>query len=330
MKFFFQPPKFLSAKISPLNVYLKYLSFVGVTQSNSNDPSPMQASGEGSFTSSPEKNFQNSSNAKTIDTEKKTVDSNKDDVLSAPPGYSSLFPTESIEEEFPDMNIVVPTTPVISDIPPQYPVTNHQMVSLPADLPKYKMSSNPRGICLILSNSNFKEARERGKNLRDRPGTKIDVERITKTFSDLKFKVKCHEELPAQAMFQALSYFAMNIDHSQYDCFVCFILTHGNDSGLFGVDGEDIKINYATSLFEPIDKLKGKPKLFFFQACRGVSETKSYKKDSCNFGDNDNSYLSQYSVPLGSDFFLGYATPPGKNFIFINYLYNFPAILFFI
>lgn len=67
------------------------------------------------------------------------------------------------------------------------------------------------------------------------------------------------------------------------DCFVCAVLTHGNEAVkslggnpsatevhldlLFGIDGKAITVNYLTETFN--DKycpaLKGKPRLFFLQ-----------------------------------------------------------------
>lgn len=180
-------------------------------------------------------------------------------------------------------------------------------------IPHYKMSSEPRGQCLIISNADFSLARSKGKPLNDRPGTENDLKMLESTFKWLKFDVKCFSNLHTTDMYKTLNRYAMEVDHTDYDCFVCCILTHGNDSGLYGVDGLDLKISNITMLYEPVPSLYGKPKLFFFQACRGVAETRPYTKD--DFGDeNDDStsYISQYAAsPLGSDFFIGYATPPG-------------------
>lgn len=59
-------------------------------------------------------------------------------------------------------------------------------------------------------------------------------------------------------------------DHSQYDCFVCFVLTHGAEHKLLGSDGNTIQLKEFISAVsdQHCATLKGKPKLFFIEACR--------------------------------------------------------------
>ena len=60
-------------------------------------------------------------------------------------------------------------------------------------------------------------------------------------------------------------------DHEQYDCFGCFILSHGISAGVYGVDGKVVDIQKILDMFnsQSCQSLVGKPKLFFIQACRG-------------------------------------------------------------
>jgi hypothetical protein len=63
-------------------------------------------------------------------------------------------------------------------------------------------------------------------------------------------------------------------DHECHDCFVCFIMSHGNNGFITGLDGQIPRIEKWRSCFRP-DKcpgLIGKPKLFFLQACRGSEQ----------------------------------------------------------
>ena len=64
---------------------------------------------------------------------------------------------------------------------------------------------------------------------------------------------------------------AHNIDHKDYDCFVCCILSHGVLSHLYGTNGRLVPIKDLTSVFQTnrCPSLAGKPKLFFLQACQG-------------------------------------------------------------
>ena len=63
------------------------------------------------------------------------------------------------------------------------------------------------------------------------------------------------------------------------DCLVVFIMCHGRQKGkmersveLLAYNGQPIDTNWLTSEFQSngttLSSLKGKPKLFFFQACR--------------------------------------------------------------
>ena len=60
-------------------------------------------------------------------------------------------------------------------------------------------------------------------------------------------------------------------DHSQADAFILFIMTHGENGFVFGIDGSKVSIDdeIAGILGECLT-LRNKPKLLFFQACRGM------------------------------------------------------------
>jgi len=67
-------------------------------------------------------------------------------------------------------------------------------------------------------------------------------------------------------------------DHSAYDAFVLVILSHGNQDGVYGIDGDKdkeadgfVSLDDIKSLFDPpkCKSLSGKPKMFFIQACQG-------------------------------------------------------------
>ncbi|XP_066916137.1 caspase-3-like isoform X2 [Clytia hemisphaerica] len=187
-------------------------------------------------------------------------------------------------------------------------------------LKRYKMDSNPRGIFLIISNSDFSFALEKnGLTINDRDGTIKDVERLDKTFTGLQFDIKKYHDLDAESMEKCLEYFA-TLDHTYYDCFACCIMTHGTESTLVGTDGDEIQLTNVLGKFESVKSLIGKPKLFFFQACRGKPAKKPYfTKDSAPGGYggastwDDNMFGKRYTPPLGSDYFIGYATPPNHD-----------------
>nr|6PDQ_A Chain A, Ancestral Effector Caspase-3/6/7 [Homo sapiens]6PDQ_D Chain D, Ancestral Effector Caspase-3/6/7 [Homo sapiens] len=129
----------------------------------------------------------------------------------------------------------------------------------------YKMNHKRRGLCLIINNKNF----DRKTGMKTRNGTDKDAENLEKTFKSLGFEVKVYNDLTAEEMQETLQEVSKE-DHSDSDCFVCVLLSHGEEGLVYGTDGK-IEIQELTSLFkgDKCQSLVGKPKLFFIQACRG-------------------------------------------------------------
>ncbi|XP_067087317.1 caspase-8-like [Osmerus mordax] len=151
----------------------------------------------------------------------------------------------------------------------------------------YKMTSSPRGICLIINNEIFPSE--------DRPGSYADAVSLARVFNWLGFWVVIVEDQGAQKMRDTLKLFAgLNpnslselknmkewagerkkfidldgiIQHG--DAFVCCILSHGCSEGIYGSDDEVLPYKELLSFFKGSNcsALKDKPKLFFFEACR--------------------------------------------------------------
>jgi len=136
----------------------------------------------------------------------------------------------------------------------------------------YKMDSNPRGICLIINMATFEKGHQ---HLTPRRGADNDKRVLTELFQDrLHFKVQVHNDLDMETL-EKLLLTASIIDHSKYDAFACCFLTHGKLGVLYTSDAKPIRILDVTDYFN--DKncptLRGKPKLFFIQACmKGVED----------------------------------------------------------
>ena len=61
-------------------------------------------------------------------------------------------------------------------------------------------------------------------------------------------------------------------DHSDEDCFIVFILTHGSKGFVYGTDGGKLSIEddiVAPFCGDRCKSLLNKPKIFFIQACQG-------------------------------------------------------------
>ena len=94
----------------------------------------------------------------------------------------------------------------------------------------------------------------------------MDLKAVVKCFNALKFEVHIHRNLNYADIATLLDEMASDIDHSHSDCFVMFLLSHGNLGTIYAYDAP-----YPTQkLWEPFTAnraptLTGKPKLFFIQ-----------------------------------------------------------------
>ncbi|XP_078499970.1 caspase-7-like isoform X3 [Lissotriton helveticus] len=101
--------------------------------------------------------------------------------------------------------------------------------------------------------------------------------------------------------------------HSDNACFVCVLLSHGEEGYIYGTDGM-IEIKELTSLFrgDRCRTLVGKPKLFFIQACRGKHLDTGLEADAASGSDSDDEGTSpKNKIPVEADFLLAYSTVEG-------------------
>ena len=146
--------------------------------------------------------------------------------------------------------------------------------------------------------------------MENRTGSEVDVEAI-KAFCDLTgiyvHKTSKTENLTATEI-EALCSEVSERDFSRYNGFLCFILSHGKEEVIFGVDGNEVSVQKIISSFRGKPTLNGTPKLFFIQACRG---------NKSDFGVESDSYkvnqLSRMHLPTDADFLVAYSTAEGNE-----------------
>ncbi|XP_013415815.1 interferon-induced helicase C domain-containing protein 1 isoform X2 [Lingula anatina] len=136
--------------------------------------------------------------------------------------------------------------------------------ALGARILNYKNTSSPRGRVLVINNKKFD-----GK--RDRRGTEHDVAMLEKLFTGLHYQVVVKHDLKAQEIKDALREESQNPVHESLDSFVFVILSHGDKGIVYGTDLKFVKYQEIFSFFnnKSCPGLRGKPKLFFIQACQG-------------------------------------------------------------
>ena len=148
----------------------------------------------------------------------------------------------------------------------------------------YNMTAIPRGITLIVNNKIFA-----GKADKPRHGSQEDVRQIEALFAALGFEVRKRENLSRLHLLDELDDVACQ-DHSAYDCFVLWLMSHGRSGEVFCSDGNTIPIQTLHDMFSNSDTLSGKPKLFFIQACRGDGEDEGVSNAA-------NTTISSYELP---------------------------------
>lgn len=159
-------------------------------------------------------------------------------------------------------------SPESQDIRPRPPVRTRR-----DSIQSYKMDASPCGHCLIINNVEFDPESE----LSSRKGSNIDCEKLERRFKALNFIVEVKTNLKQKQIKHQLSALSKK-DHSQYDCCVVIMLSHGTEvshsrfpGAVYGVDGQFVPVQHITNYLngQHCPSLQGKPKLFFIQACGG-------------------------------------------------------------
>lgn len=141
----------------------------------------------------------------------------------------------------------------------------------------YKMTSQNRGMALIIDNENF-------ETLPPRRGSHVDKDCLAQLFQQLGFWVVIKRDLRKLTFEYELMSFATDTIHHQMDMTIVCILSHGEDGTILCTDGKSISIEAILDKFNNrmAPPLKGKPKYFLFQACRGLRIDPGVETDGPN------------------------------------------------
>lgn len=161
----------------------------------------------------------------------------------------------------------------------------------------YPIFRRTRGVCVIV---NIRDV----IGLSTRLGTETDEKLLTQLFQHLHFEVQIYHNLDAVDIKRNIEALSANNSLRDHQCFVLFVLSHGeaiaDENGrridcIYGSDGQKIPVD---ELLMPLTdarcpNLVGKPRIVFFQACRG----KHYQTQT-----------DAPSPPVYRDFLIGYPT----------------------
>ena len=149
----------------------------------------------------------------------------------------------------------------------------------------YKMDHEKRGIALVINISKYDP---NPMKLKEREWSKKDVETLTKTLEYLEFKVELVENFTKEQIKERLQQIASK-SHEHFDCFLCVVMSHGiNDSFATG-NSELMSFEEIKAPIKSCSSLTNKPKMFFFQACRGEKEMESTQRSRISSASSTNS-----------------------------------------
>jgi len=185
----------------------------------------------------------------------------------------------------------------------------------------YKMSSSPRGFALIVDNEEYDA-------LPPRRGSHVDSQCLTQLFQQLGFWVVLKRNLGRASLEYELTAFATDNFHVNVDMAVVCLLSHGENGTIICRNGEKMTIESILGRFnnQAAPSLRGKPKYFLIQSCRGLDVDGGIEVDGpeLNLGENIadlqgiplNHFLPGMDVNLArnpsfEDMIVSYATIPG-------------------
>lgn len=175
----------------------------------------------------------------------------------------------------------------------------------------YPTISQNRGSALIINNIVF--------NIEDdRQGAECDGISLQLLFKQIGLKVEYHENKPAKEMAHIIENFAVNADLKDCDMAFVVIASHGSqsekgESFVKGTDNGKVSTSWIESQFNNVncEYLKGKPKIFIYQACRGENNDYLFLHQ-----DEENVGLPNFSPRNSdreySDMLIVHSTLPGE------------------
>jgi len=168
----------------------------------------------------------------------------------------------------------------------------------------YRMESKSKGQFIIFNNENFIHDKDRLGTKRD----KSSLTRVSKLFGFTKTSV--YPDYTTNQVKQQLKIYSSE-DFTNEDCLVCAILSHGDSNGFISTyDGKiNIQVFFDAFSDKACPSLKGKPKIFIVQACRGNIK-ESYCDTLINNGFWDRLNVN-HGYKLPEDFIVAFSTVPG-------------------
>jgi len=184
----------------------------------------------------------------------------------------------------------------------------------------YTMKTNPRGIALIVNFEKFTS----NIGYKNRQGSRVDEQNLTALFKEFGFNVDVQRNLNQLDTYKTLDSLSKNPDLETAEMLIICILSHGHNGEIVCSDGRVLKTEQILRKFnnEYCPQLRGKPKFFIFQACRGEDIDYGSRRRTVSDGREEmdaaiiapeqiQKSLPEYKDPVWEDFLIAYSTLPG-------------------
>ena len=177
----------------------------------------------------------------------------------------------------------------------------------------YAMNHKRRGYALVICVENYK-----GNEDMRLFGCEQDARALYEAFSELNFKVRIRRDPTEADIREIIKTYSKN-NFQDEDCFVCVVTSHGKLGYFCTTDNYEFPLDDLFTPFEKNASLKGKPKLFFIDTCRGDGYPK-FKDCFDDLKDKVSSLVYQgkqilsrsfIAQPCEKDCLRAYATSPG-------------------
>ncbi|XP_072378206.1 caspase-6-like [Diabrotica undecimpunctata] len=186
-------------------------------------------------------------------------------------------------------------------------VPNNDRLITSRDVPKYDTNGPRRGTVVIFNNIKFLDSND------ERKGAELDEKNLKKLFQDLGFDVNVHRNLKLSEMKQKINRYRQSNDLGKGAMLIVIVMSHGNNTRgseqipggftqILTVDDKYLNVDDVLSEFtnDRCVAMKGKPKIFIFQCCRG--NRKELQVDAVPFTN---------IVKQHADMLIAYSTIPG-------------------
>ncbi|XP_020278895.1 caspase-1-like [Pseudomyrmex gracilis] len=170
----------------------------------------------------------------------------------------------------------------------------------------YNMNHKNRGKCVIFNHEHFDMGFDK------REGSSTDAVKLEKSFGKLGFEVLVHNDLNHMEVMTEIDNLS-GLDHTDNDCICIIVLTHGFHNDLICAKDAAYK---SDKIWKPFtanrcNTLAGKPKLFFFQACRGDELDGGVVLSPRSALGSETDSVASYKIPTHADFLIAHSSVQG-------------------